>query len=115
MKHKFTLSVPPSANRYWRVYNGHPTLSAAAKEYKATAGWYALAQGVEVLNGTVGVSLTVYRKYKRGDTDNYLKICLDALNGIAWNDDSQVAEIHLYRKDDKQNPRVEIEVWEIAA
>jgi hypothetical protein len=29
------------------VYRGHPTLSAAAKDYKATAGWLALAQGVE--------------------------------------------------------------------
>jgi Holliday junction resolvase RusA-like endonuclease len=96
------------------VYRGHPTLSAAAKDYKATAGWLALAQGVEVLNGAVGVSLTVYRKAKRGDADNFIKVCLDSLNGVAWEDDKQIVEIHLYRRDDKKNPRVEIEIWEAA-
>lgn len=29
----------------------------------------------------------------RGDLDNYLKTVLDALNGIAWDDDRQVVKI----------------------
>lgn len=29
----------------------------------------------------------------RGDLDNYLKTCLDSLNGIAWDDDRQVVKI----------------------
>ena len=29
----------------------------------------------------------------RGDLDNYIKTVLDALNGVAWKDDSQVARI----------------------
>lgn len=31
---------------------------------------------------------------KFGDIDNHIKQCCDALNGIAWHDDSQVSEIH---------------------
>ena len=29
----------------------------------------------------------------RGDLDNYIKTVLDALNGVAWKDDSQVVKI----------------------
>lgn len=29
----------------------------------------------------------------RGDLDNYVKTVLDALNGVAWPDDSQVVKI----------------------
>lgn len=29
----------------------------------------------------------------RGDLDNYIKTILDALNGVAWDDDSQVVKI----------------------
>ena len=31
------------------------------------------------------------RKLKRGDIDNYSKLILDALNGVAWVDDRQIA------------------------
>jgi hypothetical protein len=33
-----------------------------------------------------------------------------ALNGIAYCDDSQVVELHAYRLDDKDHPRVEVQV-----
>jgi Holliday junction resolvase RusA-like endonuclease len=32
-------------------------------------------------------------KTKKPDIDNLTKAILDALNGIAWNDDAQVAQI----------------------
>lgn len=31
------------------------------------------------------------------DCDNISKACLDALNGVAFHDDSQVAELHVYK------------------
>lgn len=41
------------------------------------------------------------------DADNCLKAICDALNGIAWNDDVQVTDIHM-RKRFSNTPRVEV-------
>jgi len=106
----FVLPLPPSANRYWRMVNGHMTVSAEAKAYKTSAGWAAKVAGIDVLDGPVAVTLRVYRAQKSGDLDNRIKVILDSLKGIAWEDDSQVTELHAYRYDDKTNPRVEVEI-----
>jgi Holliday junction resolvase RusA-like endonuclease len=37
----------------------------------------------------------------------------DALNGLAYEDDKQIVELHAYRYDDKKNPRIEIEVEQV--
>ena len=51
---------------------------------------------------------------KKPDADNIAKIILDALNGIAYKDDSQVVRLHIekeYAIDD--NPRVEVTLSEL--
>lgn len=51
---------------------------------------------------------------KKPDLDNVAKIILDALNGIAYKDDSQVVRLHIekeYADDDK--PRVEVILREL--
>lgn len=62
------------------------------------------------MQGPVIVRIRVYRKRRHGDLDNILKALLDALNGVAYRDDSQVVEIHAQRFDDPRAPRVEIMV-----
>jgi len=52
------------------------------------------------------------RPITRPDADNYLKSCLDALNGIAFRDDSQAVSIHVH-KFYSHTPRTEIEVEEL--
>jgi Holliday junction resolvase RusA-like endonuclease len=47
------------------------------------------------------------RPAKRPDADNILKIYGDALNGIAWDDDSQVVAGHVMKWYSEQ-PRVEV-------
>ena len=49
---------------------------------------------------------------KRGDVDNIFKIIADALNGIAYNDDGQIAEAYI-KKMYSDNPRVEVTLREI--
>lgn len=39
------------------------------------------------------------RNTSKPDIDNVLKAVMDALNGIAYDDDSQVCEIHVYKHD----------------
>jgi Holliday junction resolvase RusA-like endonuclease len=55
--------------------------------------------------------MNFYRPQRRGDLDNRIKVLADALQGILYSDDKQVSELHAYLHDDKQNPRVEVEVW----
>ena len=49
------------------------------------------------------------RPIVKPDTDNYIKIILDGLNGLVWLDDNQVTDVaaHKYYSD---KPRVEVEV-----
>lgn len=105
------LPIPPSANRYWRNFNGRVVVSSEASDYKSQVGW--LCNQLSPFQGNVAVSVTVYRARKAGDLDNYLKVLLDALKGILFPDDSAVVEIHSYREDDKQDPRVMVTAWEV--
>lgn len=107
---KITLDYPPSANRYWRNVGGRMVRSAAATAYKQAAGWLCRTAGMEPLHGDVRVALAFYRPTKRGDLDNLLKVTLDALIGHAYDDDSQIRRIHASLHDDKDCPRVEVEV-----
>lgn len=48
---------------------------------------------------------------RRRDLDNVAKAILDGLNGVAYEDDSQVDALHVYRLDtSKKDPRVEVRV-----
>jgi crossover junction endodeoxyribonuclease RusA len=107
---KVTLPYPPSVNRYLRFSpKGYAYTTNEAKQYKQGAKLRALTQGLRpITEGEVVLSIAVYRPRKRGDIDNVLKVLLDSLNGIAYVDDAQVAELHISRNDDAANPRVDV-------
>lgn len=59
------------------------------------------------------VRIDVYAYFgtcRRKDVQNTLKTLCDALNNVAYEDDSQIVELHAYKRLDKENPRVEIHV-----
>lgn len=105
-----TLGYPPSANKYWRNWKNRTLLSAEGRAYKAATALK--AKKLEPLKGPVCVQLAIYRPRKAGDLDNRIKPVLDALNGYAFEDDDQVTQIIAVRRDDKDSPRVEVQVWE---
>ncbi len=106
------LAMPPSANRYWRNFRGITVISSEAKAYKAAAAISAREQGAICLSCPVAVTVWVYRGRKSGDLDNRLKVILDSLSGVAYEDDRQIVELHAYRFDDAGNARVEVQVTE---
>lgn len=53
------------------------------------------------------------RPNKSPDLDNYVKFALDALNGIIWEDDRFIVEMHSVKLYSLDNPRIEIQVEEI--
>lgn len=95
------LAEPPSANRWWRNVGGRMVLSAAAREYKAMVGRVALVARVRAIAKpcTVGVRLIWWRGRKSGDLDKRLGVLLDALQGVAYENDSQIVRIEADRRD----------------
>lgn len=107
------LPVPPSANRYWRNIRGRMVVSVEAQNYKSLVH-LACAQLNPIEKGRdVAISFTFYRAQKSGDLDNRIKVILDAMNNVAYEDDKQIVEIHAKRADDKDNPRIVLEVWKV--
>jgi hypothetical protein len=61
--------------------------------------------------GHTDVSITLYFGSKRkADLDNFNKLSLDALTGVAYSDDSQISTLTIARGYDKVRPRIEIEI-----
>lgn len=107
---KIRLPYPPSANVCWRNVAGRTLLSREYRQYKEQAKWRCLQQlgRVKPMGGELVVSLTLFRPRRIGDIDNRVKPVLDSLQGLLFEDDSQVCELHVLRLDDKEDPRVEI-------
>lgn len=104
------LPYPPQANHLYTVARGRKILTQAARDYKEACGWEAKAQGAIQIAGPLKVMVDVYRPRRSGDLDNVLKVLMDSLTGICWQDDSQIVEITARRFDDKYQPRVEVTV-----
>ena len=117
MKHlpaiiRLTMPSPPTTNTIWRRGKGKTYLSDKARNYRG-AGRLAYAQALGTLkvafpDGEVAVTLRWFRPAKRGDLDNVAKATLDALRGVAYTDDKQITELHLFRYDDAKNARMEV-------
>jgi crossover junction endodeoxyribonuclease RusA len=95
----------------------YPTMymTPEGKALKEAYQWEAKAQWKgKPLEGDIEVSITLYFGTKRrADLDNFNKLSLDALTGVAYEDDSQIAALHLRRAYDKDNPRIEISLSEL--
>lgn len=119
----FVLPYPPSANRYWRhaaVFSPNAGkwiattyLSEEAELYKKVILLFCQKHKIKPLLKDVVLTAYVYRPQRSGDLGNRLKVIEDALENIAYLNDSQIAESHHYRREDKHRPRVEVFLEEV--
>lgn len=98
------LPYPISTNRYWRTFRGRQVVSAEAREYKRATALAASLARVQPAHGPIALTVVYHprrpKKWKGGpvrrhDADNVVKVACDALNGVAFHDDSQVVELHV--------------------
>lgn len=112
-----TLPYPPSANQIWRTDFGRKKVytNKCAQDFKKEVKVICLQNKIEPFGKKRRLIFTmrVYRPKMIGDLDNRIKLILDSLNKLAFYDDRQIVEIHAFRFEDKENPRVEIEIIEV--
>lgn len=95
------FDYPPSANRYWRVWGGRVVRSSEARSYKIACQIIAAREKIKPIAGDVAVTIILHPKLtKKGvasktrlDLDNALKVVIDALQGVAYANDSQVVKL----------------------
>lgn len=111
----------------WGVYNTEKTVlyeNLVKLSYQQQSRWYSENALEVVINAFYSIPKSVSKKNrelmlrgnlrpcKKPDIDNVVKIILDALNGIAYKDDTQVVDLYVRKKYSDQ-PRVEIVISEL--
>ena len=124
----FTIPGDPIGKERPRVANGHAYTPAKTKAYEDKVRWcFKQAKG-KLIDGPVAVAITAYYSIpkktpkaareamesgarlpmKKPDADNIAKAICDALNGIAYKDDSQIVALLVFKRFGE--PRVEVNI-----
>lgn len=88
--------LPPSANASHRIVRGMLILSKECREFRHYVAQMAIVNKLKKHQGIVEIEIMAsYGKFKNGnqrtgDITNLIKQMQDALNKIAWEDDSQI-------------------------
>lgn len=139
MTSRISLPYPISANRYWatatipvkgtRKFRSVTYVTEDAKTYKTEVAWRAKAAGIQPITGRIALTVRMYpqrpqdwakRAAKNPDSwdddvrsidlDNALKVLLDALKGVAFDDDKWVRRIDAERCEPDGEARVEVTI-----
>lgn len=81
-----------------------------AKDRKEQYAWEAKGQYKgQPIQKDITVDIVLYFGDKRKrDIDNFNKLWMDSLEGIVYEDDKQIQELHTIKSYDKQDPRIEV-------
>lgn len=95
--------------------SGKPYTPKETRDAEEIVRMYARARIRKPLEGPVRVTLWVRVGPMRAkpDIDNFAKLVLDACNTIAWKDDRQVVELHVYLERDAATPGTEIQIQRV--
>lgn len=104
---RFTIPGPPVAKGRPRFGKGRVYTPPETVAYERKVRFYAASAGVQKAEGGVCLIATFFLPDRRrgNDWDNLGKLIADACNGLAYSDDSQIVEAHIYRYLDPGNPR----------
>jgi Holliday junction resolvase RusA-like endonuclease len=109
---RFVVEGAPVPKARARVVKGHAFTPERTRRFERAVGVLAKAAGVPLLSCAVGVSIAAYvPDLRRRDGDNLQKAIWDGLNGVAWEDDSQVVEWRGFKVLSRDNPRVDVRIW----
>ena len=117
----FTVAGNPRPKERARVVvrshgKAHAYTPQRTRTWQAEVAWAAkmAMDGRPPLQGTLAVEVWFYRATRhRADADNLEKSTYDAMNGIVYEDDDQLVDGHWHKRLDRDNPRLEVRVWEI--
>jgi crossover junction endodeoxyribonuclease RusA len=120
-KLQLVLPLPPSINHQYATIQGRRVLSRAGRDYKtlvaaAVDAWrdsQPLAASVLTALRRHYLALTIHFYFAtalRRDLDGGLKIAQDALCEALGINDNLVVEIHLRKRVDRRQPRIELEL-----
>ena len=113
-----------------RVYRGHAFTPIETKTYENIIRCAYQNQSNIYYEGAIKIKIDIYHKIpksytkkrvsdiregkelptKKPDIDNIVKIILDALNGLAYKDDTQVIELNVKKYYTEEEERIEFEI-----
>lgn len=120
-----TLPLPPGVNNQYATVHGRRVLSAEARAYKETvrrqlddlnfSGLVTPAMLSALRDSYLSLFIDFYfsSPLKR-DLDGGLKVTQDALCEALGVNDNRVVDIHLVKRIDPRNPRIEVQLEAIA-
>ena len=106
---KIVLPLPPTDNHVYGQRGKIRFMYPEAKHWKEMA-WLQLKlqYGGEIKKGNVVIGeIIFYLKHWR-DIQGSLKLLFDVMEGIVYENDRQVVQFCVFKKEDKVNPRIEI-------
>lgn len=98
---RFVVPGAPVPKQSFRVSGKGGYRSPRVSAWQDEVGYYArmAAQGYAPFSGPLRVEMRFHLSHRRRvDLDNLSKAVLDACNGVIYEDDKQVVELHLYKQ-----------------
>lgn len=116
---KLTLKpMPPSVNHLYKIANRGKFATMyktqEAKDLAEDYGWQIKQQTRDFYLSPVSLEITAYfGDNRRRDVDNLGKFICDSLTGIIYEDDSQIMDLIIRKRFDKENPHLDLIIREI--
>lgn len=107
----FSLPIRVVGKERPRVNKGRAHTPKRTRDCERLIALGAQAQGVRPLDGPAAIRIEFrYRTRVVPDLDNAIKTVLDGLNGVAWQDDKQVAHVDATRIDACSDDSVTVQI-----